>query len=124
MNGLEFYFFSDEIVQSYLKMVETLALVCHVPISEMQTRHGKAYTALDLLFDISLKLFRVLQNIEHFTTLISNLLANDGDITKLPCLRNPGYPLRNAAHFFLPRVVNELCTQGMSTYLVDHLLSP
>lgn len=113
----------SESFPSYLKFVETLALVCHVPINERQTSRGEVYTALDLLVHMTLTCPRMLDNREDVTSLLLKLLANDGEITKLP-FRNPAYPYGNAAHLLLPRVVNELCPQGMNTYLVDHLLSP
>ena len=114
----------DESFPSLVEMVEMLVLVYHVPINERLIVHGEVYTALDLVFDIGfLKFSSILPNREHFTSLTLNLLANDGEITKLPSSPNPEYAIHNATYLFLPHVVSEVCPQGMRTYLADHLLS-
>lgn len=90
-------------------------------MNEGQTRYGEVYTPLDLLFRTTvIPSWTSATTVQVFATLVLDLLANGGEVTE-PTLSSSLWPLRTT-RLLLPRVVNELCLQGMSNCLIKHFL--
>lgn len=101
-----------------------LALVCRVPLNEGPTCDGEEYTFLDGLLYHYLQWRSASPTVVHLTSLISKLLDSGGEITKLPetsfCVSNRLELSTPVACLLLPRVVNELCLQGMNYDLLHY----